>query len=311
MSTTSASVWQSKVVLHRGWHRLSNDDQTRPLENTRAAYIQAAQLNAAYAECDVWATRDGKMVLCHGSTFESMVSSDYYPEDTRKISKQIEELDWEEIKEFKLHDGSRPVLLSTVLDDLMGTNTRLAVELKCSRLALPLAKYLLQTPELASAIGFVMGFSADSVVILRGVLCNHAALSKMRVLWLVDNPTVPYLTEDKNEGETTFNFLEHNVTQFLQAQSSYQSLLTVGFHGIYIQYRPGLTPSHISSMRQELSTLIGSALSDIFVGIWSDGGLDPEFDTPASLVRWTEIADGVNTDCMYMKTITDIPSVLS
>jgi len=314
-STTTlemSSTWASKIVMHRGWHRLSNEDKSRPMENTREAYIQAAELGAAYAECDVWVTRDGKMVLCHNSTFESMVSAAFAVTHAKDVCTPIEELDWTTIMDFQLLDESKPVLLSTVLSDLKSTNTRLAVELKCSRLALPLAKYLLQNPELVSTVGFVMGFAADSVIIFRGVVNNHPVLGKIKVLYLVDNPSEGYNVEDLDEGETTFNFLESNVTSFLQAQAFTPFLLSVGFHGLYIQYRPGLTPSHVLSIRQELATMLGaSSCDDVFVGIWSDKGLDPDFDTPESLKRWAAVCDGLNTDCAFMGTMSDVPSILS
>lgn len=308
----SSSIWGNKIVLHRGWHRLSNADETKPLQNTRNAYLQAAYLGVAYAECDVWATRDGQIVLNHDSTFASVVSAECAAQNAATVATSIDSLDWATIQEFELLDGSKPVLLSTVLADLKGTSTRLALEVKCSRLALPLAKYLIQHPDLVSSIGFMMGFAADCVIIFRGAARNHTVLREIRVLWLVDNPREPYSEDVLDEGETTFDFLKLSVTDFFTQQNSVASLLfSVGFHGLYIQYRSGLTPTHVSNIRQELTTLMGpNDVSDIFVGIWADGELDPDFDTPENLSKWAEVADALNSDCPFMKTMEDIPSSL-
>eukprot|EP00977_Amphora_coffeiformis_P011610 scaffold2782_cov182-Amphora_coffeaeformis.AAC.40 len=309
-SSSSTSPWRRKIALHRGWHRLSNDDESRPLENTRKAYIQAAELEAAYAECDVWATSDGQMVLSHERSFQSMVADHFSKSNHKDVTTPINQLTWDKIKDFELLDGSKPVLLSTVLSDLKGTNTRLALELKESSLALPLAKYLMRNPDLVSAIGFIMGFAVDTVLIFRGAVNNHPILGNIKVLWLVDNPSVPYLEQEKNEGETTFNYLDTTLTDFMQSQPDTNLLLSVGFHGLYIQYRSGLTLSHLVSMRQELSILTGVPPDQVFIGIWSDTGLDPDFDTPESLAKWAAVSDGLNTDCAYMKTKDSVPPVL-
>ena len=58
---------RDKINMHRGWH---SDDGRRPLENTRAAYQKAAATGAGYAECDVWYTMDGVIVLSHDFNFK-------------------------------------------------------------------------------------------------------------------------------------------------------------------------------------------------------------------------------------------------
>ena len=166
----------------------------------------------------------------------------------------------------------------------------------------------MRNPDLVSSVGFVMGFAVDTVLIFRGVTRQHPILGQMKVLWLVDNPSVPYLEQEKNEGETTFNYLDTSLTDFMQSQPDINLLLSVGFHGMYVQYREGLTFSQLASMRRELSILTG--LNKVFMGIWSDPGLDPDFDTPESLAQWAALSDGLNTDCAYMTTKDSVPSIL-
>jgi glycerophosphoryl diester phosphodiesterase len=296
MSITNKSIWTTKIVLHRGWHRENNNDQTKPLENTRQAYILAAKLNVAYAECDVWETSDGKMVLCHSSSFKEMVKPNYL--NNANAIKPINTLSWNDIKVFELLDGSNPVLLSTVMTDLKETNTRLAIDLKCSNLAKPLALFLFRYPELISTIGFIMGFALDSGALFR------ENLPDITFLWLVDNPSSPYNVEDILEGETTFNYLEQSVGDFLKNKPAFNA-----FDGMYIQYRPGLTSDHVLSMRLRLADILGRHPTDVFIGLWSDSGLDPEFDFPGNLQKWESLFDAINTDCFYMDTLADVPDI--
>jgi len=56
---------RKRLVTHRGWHRLTLEDDTRPLENTREAYKKSIDLKVGFAECDVFLTKDEKIILSH------------------------------------------------------------------------------------------------------------------------------------------------------------------------------------------------------------------------------------------------------
>ena len=54
------------LVAHRGFHHAcSDDDASRPLENTLDAYEAAWASGVGACECDVALTSDGVLILCH------------------------------------------------------------------------------------------------------------------------------------------------------------------------------------------------------------------------------------------------------
>jgi glycerophosphoryl diester phosphodiesterase len=276
---------KSKLVLHRGWHSLTPGDVSRPLENTRQAYIDAARLGAAFAECDVWNTQDGRMVLCHDATLEGMLPGGH---DTRLATTPLAELQWAEIENVILSDGSSPVLLETVLADLHGTGTRLVIELKSPGPATALASFLARSGWARSAVAWIMSFSFDALE--RFVAsCEDVP----RTLWLLDNPSVPYADSDKHNGETTFNLLEESFPQFLVRIGMTERFEMIGC-GLYLQYRRGLVPSHIDTLRADIACEMPGC--DKFIGLWTDASLDPDFDKATTIRDWLHAADALNTD---------------
>lgn len=282
---------RSKLVAHRGWHGPSAEWAIRPMENTRHAYISCVRLGIAFAECDVWATQDRKMVLSHDSSFASMAAN---PTDWR-ASSPISNLRWDEVLDLKLKDGSTPVLLSTVLEDLAGSATKLAVELKSADPAAPLAELLAKRPGLLASVGFVMSFSLSGLEAFSEALADAP---KPIVVWLLDNPSTPY-GDDINEGETTFDYTSESFAVFLERTGLSKRVKRLQC-GLYLQYNPGLVPEHIHAVRSELATVCGeqgkARADDHFLGVWSDASLDPAFDRATSLAALLPVVDAVNTD---------------
>lgn len=277
---------REKLVLHRGWHSL-NATHSRPLENTREAYLLAAKTQARYAECDCWDTSDGEIVLCHNSTFQSLAED---PESSPAKS-PIKEQTWEQVKNIQLKDGSTPVLLSTVLRDLEGTSTRLAIELKSERPAGPLAVYLNRNPEIVSSVGFVMSFSAAAV---QTFLANINPNFGIQVNWLVDCKD-GYPPDYLDEGETTFHVESRDLAPFLRESGNYE-MMRQSRVGLYIQYNTGITAAILTKLRRDLADMQGVDPSEVFLGVWSDMKLDPGFDSASSLTSWMPFFDALNTD---------------
>lgn len=289
----SATELRSKLVAHRGWHRPFSEGAKRPLENTRHAYTSCVQLGVAFAECDVWATQDGEMVLCHDSSFASMAAD---PADKR-VSSPISGLLWDEVQDVKLKDGSTPVRLSTVLEDVADSDTKLVVELKSSDPAEPLAEFLAGRPELLASVGFVLSFSLSALEAFSAALTTVTDATKPIVVWLLDNPSTPY-GGDINEGETTFDYTSESFAAFLKRTDLNERVKRLQC-GLYLQYNPGLVPEHIHSVRSELAALSGGTESNAkshFLGVWSDASLDPQFDRAKGLTELLPIVDAVNTD---------------
>lgn len=279
---------QQKLVAHRGWHRDHGASSGRPLENTRQAYLDAAALDVAYAECDVWATRDGQLVLSHDFNFQAVAEDPGEDLATRPIA----DLRWEELKRLRLAAGCAPVLLLTVLQDLMSarTRTRLAIELKSSSCALPLAACLAERPELSAAVGFVLSFSLDALEIVACTLGGAAA--DTRLVWIVDNPRVPYGEGGLDEGETTFDYSAESLPAFLERTGLTERVRNLGC-GLYLQYNPAVTAQALFELRAALRGLSGAGG---LLGLWSDRSLDPGMDSAEALSSLLPALDLANSD---------------
>lgn len=314
----------AKLVLHRGWHSLNDDYDWRtggrPLENTRLAYTYAARSGVGFAECDVWSTSDGKLVLSHDCTLASMALDGG---ESAATSTSISKQEWADIKDVLLKDGSKPVLLSTILQDLASTGTRLVIELKESGPAKPLAMFLEANPELLLVVGCVISFSLVALETFASSRFhnNNDVKAKMwsqfwpvrtlnssikpkgpsartiPTLWLVDNPSVPYDPLYTNEGETTFDYASMTLTNFLAKEQLIERIRRLRC-GLSVQYSPSLTPSYLRCMRSELEAVWGAPAKpgECVLGLWSDASLDPGVDTAASLERWLPDVDVLNTD---------------
>jgi glycerophosphoryl diester phosphodiesterase len=285
-----------KLVLHRGWHSVDTECRRRPLENTRQAYLDAVKSGAPWAECDVYPTKDGILVLCHDPSFAAVAAD---PHESLAMS-LIAELDWSELSQLRLKDGSTPVKLEDVLKDLFETEMQLVVELKTSDAALVLGRLLSSRHDLVASIAWVMSFSFAA---LECFVENGGREADCRIMWLTDNPREAY--SEICEGETTFDCTSETLASLLDRLS-----ITERFRqsapGLYIQYNPRMSPSHLSKLRCEAAEIYasnqqnfrhGNSSSDMpLIGLWSDALLDKSFDRAEELARWVEVVDMINTD---------------
>ena len=279
---------QSKLVLHRGWHRIHKSDTSKPLENTRAAYQLAATIGTPYAECDVWSTHDDEVVLSHNASYASYAAD---PSDPRAMS-AIASQTWAELASLPLLDGSTPVLLSTVLRDLLRSKTKLVVELKIQGPVRSLARMLAKHPELRERVGAIISFNIDTLV------CFHNEYSALgadhiQLCWLLDNPSVAYGPENLDDGETLFDYGNESLAEFADKHDVRGKLASIKA-GVNIQYNKALTPAIAQGIRADLCAITG--LDRVFVAMWSDVRLDPEFDCVSSLRRWLEHLDAAGSD---------------
>jgi glycerophosphoryl diester phosphodiesterase len=287
---------RQKLVLHRGWHSLGGDVR-RPLENTRQAYLDASKLGVAFAECDVWSTKDSELVLCHDPSFER-VAQDPECEVARA---HISELTWKELRSLPLQDGSTPVRLTTVLSDLIATQTRLVIEMSSSGPAAPLAELLNRRRDLLPAVAWVMSFSIRSLKLFS----DHGAPEEVRKGWLLDNPRIPYEATSLKEGETTFDYTRETLQTFLGRTGLTEVVQRMKCF-LYLQYHPSLTTPQLSEIREELRNVLGETstadvacaegLRKCALGLWSDIDLDPNMDTEIVFDDLIDAVDFINSD---------------
>jgi len=287
---------REKVVLHRGWHSMGGDVR-RPLENTRQAYLDASKLGVAFAECDVWSTKDSELVLCHDPTF-TRVAQDPGCDAARTA---ISELTWKELCSLSLKDGSTPVRLTTVLADLITTRTRLVIEMSSTGPAAPLAQLLNRRRDLLPAVAWVMSFSMHSLKLFS----EHGAPEEVRKGWLLDNPRIPYEATSLKEGETTFDYTRETLQTFLE-RTGWTEVVQRMKCFLYLQYHPSLTTPQLSEIREELRNVLeetsaadvasSAVVRNCALGLWSDIDLDPRMDTEAAFDHLIDAVDFINSD---------------
>jgi glycerophosphoryl diester phosphodiesterase len=143
-------------------------------------------------------------------------------------------MQWTDISALKLPDGSSPPLLSTVIASVASPSITLYVELKSQKGAAQLAETLTRNPHLLRGMHFIfISFSLQSLNILRQ---QFQAATPLRLLWLVDNPRVPYPPEALDDGELTFDIGACTFGQFLDAHGLRQLFLDVAPDGLGIQF---------------------------------------------------------------------------
>lgn len=292
---------RTRLILHRGWHEKENSNAssaTRPLENTRNAYLAGATIGATYVECDVWSTQCGEMVLSHDETFATMAkdSSDM------RAKKLISEQQWSDLSDLQLIDGSKPVLLKTVLEDLSGTGTKLAIELKQPQPAVPLANFLQENVDLVDSVGFIMGFAFESIEQFYHAYkfeCGAAVAgpTPFPLLWLLCNPHPGWEAYkcDNTGGLTFFDSQRQTITECLHSQNLLDRFLAI-HASLNIQYNRDVSTMDVDNIRSDLASLKGCDVSSVFLAMWSDRGIDPEWDSCTELTKWSKHLNALNTD---------------
>lgn len=107
-----ANIWRGTAFAHRGLHSEAVS------ENTLHAFALACEAGVGI-ELDVQLTKDGRLVVFHDADLERLMG------DKRRVS----DLTFEELRGFRLPDGSRVPSFAEVLD-LVNGRVPLLVELK-------------------------------------------------------------------------------------------------------------------------------------------------------------------------------------
>ena len=108
-----------RAYAHRGGAREAP-------ENSLAAFRRAAGLGFAYLETDVRPTRDGVAVLHHDADLDR----------TTDRRGKVRDRTWAQMRSVRLADGSTPLRLEELLEDLPGTHINVDVKEEGSALAI-------------------------------------------------------------------------------------------------------------------------------------------------------------------------------
>lgn len=143
-------------------------------ENTMAAFARAVELGYRDIETDVHATRDGVAVIHHDATLERMFG------DGRALA----DLDWAELSRLRTKGGAAVPRVDEFLAAFPGI--RVTFELKCDRVADPLADAVLAADAVARiCVGsFSPARTARARARLGPDLCWSPAHRGVASLWL-------------------------------------------------------------------------------------------------------------------------------
>ena len=113
----------------------------------------------------------------------------------------------------------------------------LYVELKSQEAAAQLAQTLKQKPQLLLEHNLIfISFSLTSLKIMRQCLQHAASVAvPLRLLWLVDNPRIPYPPESLDDGELQFDICSQSFEEFLDSHNLRAEFLEVSPEGLGIQ----------------------------------------------------------------------------
>jgi glycerophosphoryl diester phosphodiesterase len=142
------------LVAHRGLH-YATDDTIRPLENTLPAYERVWAAGAHFAECDVFMTKDGELVLSHDPSLKRLA---LHP---GSVTKDVEDSTFAEVELLALKDGSRAPRLTEVLTAAkrVDKNAKLIIEIKSENLNAARKLATVAMTELGERIAVVMSYS--------------------------------------------------------------------------------------------------------------------------------------------------------
>jgi hypothetical protein len=109
----------------------------------------------------------------------------------------------------------------------------LYVDIKSQESAAQLARILKDNPQLLSKMQFIfISFSLFSLRILRQ---SFEPATPLCLLWLVDNPRIPYPPEALDDGELMFDISRGSFEEFLIANDVLELFLEVAPDGLGIQ----------------------------------------------------------------------------
>jgi hypothetical protein len=249
---------------------------------------------ARLVECDIHSTLDGQIVLAHDACFRIQAADEESPLANTAIAIQ----NWADISTIELKDHSNPVLLSTVLDDLRGTDCAMAVEIKDIGSAYNLADLLWRNQDLIPSVGLVMGFDFEHVEIFHkcfSVLSGSSSFP-FPVAWLICNPKTG---RDKDEPAYVQTWVptSESFESFLNGACISDKFKTLRL-GIYMQQNPATTTDDMDSLRESLARILECEprSPQVFIGLWNEGADSAVVDHYQRVAEFASHVTVINTD---------------
>jgi len=158
-------VKRSRLVAHRGFHS-TQDELSRPLENTLQAYSECFRAGVQFAECDVVASRDEVVFLSHDSTFARLA----HEPNSSLSDTLVEGLLASQVEKVILKGLVSPARLADVLKVAVDYGAKIVVEIKPTEHRERICKALIQIfadrKDLLEGVGVFMSFDHEIIFLL-------------------------------------------------------------------------------------------------------------------------------------------------
>ena len=265
------------IVYHRGYHRLNNNDITKPIENTLEAFVEAYNNGAKLVECDIRLSKDNEIIIWHDETVNS------YTSNRKKGAKLLSELELSKIKRIKLINKSQIITLNELIFFIYNRNIKLVLDVKTELTGIVLANYLNKNKHFIKKIELIISFSQNTLY----HFYNNISVHDINSCWIVSSH---FYTEDvKAEGEVVFSTDD----KFLNNYLKYNLLFQENNVGLYLQYNTNITIDYITKL---ISIMKLCKFKEIILGIWNDIELFPNYDNKYHINNMLQLFDYVNVD---------------
>lgn len=230
------------IVAHRGLHDV-DDSLVRPLENTPHAFFESSKL-CSLGECDIVASKDGQIYMCHDKTFARLAKDPSSPLANTDVCL----LDAAEIESIVLKDGSTPCNMVEMLEYASELHVRLVVEIKTDLnvdvLLVSLKQLFTSRPRLTEQVDVIMSFDLR---VMQDLAKWADKPADVKMMLLLSNQTMP--------GSDPVALVKDN-----------------GLDGVYLQFHESMldpaTQHELAAICQQVPT----------VGVWNASKAQPEFD---------------------------------
>jgi len=270
----------SRIVCHRGLHDPDLLDPSRPVENSLGAYEKAWK-HFDLCECDITASSDGTLFLCHDETYMRVLDP-HHPMTHRFGGVPVSDLEASDIQSLRLLDGTRPTTLVEVLDkakSFLGKESgvkKMVIELKKDAAADTVVKELgmLLTdrrPDFVQHVGVIMSFDVG--------MMKHMAewrSSAVKAHPEVKSIQLMLLTEAPDHWAEANHTVRMDVTDLNFKSECLRVVKECGVDGVYLEYQVEMTEMALSLKETKWQEELRALSSKIPVGVWNYWSSQPD-----------------------------------
>lgn len=265
------------LVYHRGCHRISINDTSKPIENTLQAFAKAIDYGATLLECDVRLSKDNQLIIWHDTCFSKYSKC-------KNAKKCISDLTSSKINSIKFCNGEKPLHLIDLLIYIYNfENVKLVIDIKGELTGMVLAEFLNNQYHYLKKIELIISFNQNTLY----NFYNKINQRNIKGCWII--ATHHYPPERMCDGQVVIN----NYDKFIDNYLKYNLLFQDNNIGLYIQYNICVCKEYVNNIRK---IMYEYKFKSNLIGLWNDIFLYPNFDNVSHINNMMELFDYINID---------------